>query len=80
MNDTARRKRKRKPTLNGRFINSSMAYELSLVKLAIEAQSEFPFSMLEDEVSENEEFSDSDNDSLSNNESSPYAVSRVSKL
>jgi hypothetical protein len=36
-----RRKRKRKPTSNGRFIGSSIAYELGLVKMAIEAEKEF---------------------------------------
>lgn len=36
-----RRKRKRKPTSEGRFINSSVAYELGLVRLALEAEREF---------------------------------------
>ncbi len=42
MNQTStRRKRKRKATSEGRFLNSTIAYELGLVKLALEAEREF---------------------------------------
>ena len=41
MQNNERRKRKRKPTSNGRFLNSSLTYELGLVRLAIEAEKEF---------------------------------------
>jgi hypothetical protein len=41
MHTNERRKRKRKPTLNGRFLGSSIAYELGLVKMAIEVEKEF---------------------------------------
>lgn len=41
MNSESRRKRKRKPTLGGRFQGSLVAYEMGLVRLAIEAQKEF---------------------------------------
>lgn len=36
-----RRKRKRKPTSNGRFIGSQLAYELGLVRIAIQVEREF---------------------------------------
>jgi hypothetical protein len=36
-----RRKRKRKATSEGRFLNSTVAYELGLVRLALEAEREF---------------------------------------
>ena len=38
---TTRRKRKRKATSEGRFLNSTVAYELGLVRLALEAEREF---------------------------------------
>lgn len=41
MQTSERRKRKRKPTSNGRFLGSQVAYELGLVKLAIETEKEF---------------------------------------
>lgn len=41
MNSESRRKRRRKPTLGGRFQGSLVAYEMGLVRLAIEAQKEF---------------------------------------
>ena len=36
-----RRKRKRKPTSGGRFQGSLVAYEMGLVRMAIEVQKEF---------------------------------------
>lgn len=46
MNLDSRRKRKRKPTLGGRFQGSQVAYEMGLVRLAIEVQKEFIASEL----------------------------------
>ena len=41
MNQNLRRKRKRKPTSSGRFIGSPVAYEIGLVRMAIEVQRDF---------------------------------------
>lgn len=38
--NTTRRKRKRKPTLTPRFGNSTVALEIGLIRLALEAQRE----------------------------------------
>jgi len=40
-NISARRKRKRKPTSSGRFLGSAVAYEIGLVRMAIDVQREF---------------------------------------
>jgi hypothetical protein len=40
-NISARRKRKRKPTSSGRFVGSTVAYEIGLVRMAIDVQREF---------------------------------------
>jgi hypothetical protein len=36
-----RRRRKRKPTSNGRFASSPLAYELGLVRMALQVEREF---------------------------------------
>ncbi|HMO16604.1 MAG TPA: hypothetical protein PKA63_02250 [Oligoflexia bacterium] len=36
-----RRRRKRKPTSNGRFNSSQLAYELGLVRMALQVEREF---------------------------------------
>lgn len=36
-----RRRRKRKPTSNGRFSGSPLAYELGLVRMALQVEREF---------------------------------------
>ncbi len=41
MSSEIRRKRKRKPTSGGRFQGSNVAYEMGLVRMAIEVQKEF---------------------------------------
>ena len=38
--NTPRRKRKRKPTLGGRFSNSSLALEIGLIRMTIDLQRE----------------------------------------
>ena len=52
MNQTStRRKRKRKATSEGRFLNSTVAYELGLVRIAIEAEREFIREQIKDKSS-----------------------------